>query len=231
MVETDGADRREGPQIVFVWRVIAVPCHHINRRMRQHGHEQLSAPLHEQFGRRVLVFIGRDRGQEIARIGKAIGADRPALRQREGAAVVFADVAARGARRNLDAEFHAARNHHDLAGLGIDPAELGDEAQIALLWHEQHLAIGIVEMLIGHRFGDEEDVRGHAGLGVDVSRRGHGLHALQERHLLLRDRRRIPAQLRDRPVDFATRRAAPQPGVDLGKTPGMFHRRPDPVQP
>ncbi len=59
---------------------------------------------------------------------------------------------------------------------------VGRSTQIALLRHEHHLAIGIVEMLIDHRFGDEEDVRGHAGLGVDVARRGHGLHALQERH-------------------------------------------------
>ena len=46
--------------------------------------------------------------------------------------------------------------------------------------HEHHLAVGIVEMLIDHRFGDEIDMRGHAGLGVGVACRGHGLHALQE---------------------------------------------------
>ena len=99
MIEADGADRREGPQIVFVRRVIAVPGHHVDRRMRQLGLEQRAAPFHEQFGRRVLVFVGRDRGEEIARIGKAIGADRAALRQREGAAVILAEIAARGACR------------------------------------------------------------------------------------------------------------------------------------
>ncbi len=164
MVEADGADRREGAQIVFVGRVIAVPGHHVDRRMRQLGLEQRAAPFHVQFGRRVLVLIGRDRREEIARIGKAIGADRAALRQREGAAVILAEIAARGAAGNLDAEFHAARDHRDLAGLDVDPAELGDEAQIALLRHEHHLAVGIVEMLIDHRFGDEIDMRGHAGL-------------------------------------------------------------------
>ena len=35
MIEADGADRREGAQIVFVGRVIAVPRHHVDRRMRQ----------------------------------------------------------------------------------------------------------------------------------------------------------------------------------------------------
>ncbi len=219
------------PQIVFVRRVIAVPCHHVDRRMRQLGHKQRAAPFHEQFGRRVLVLIGRDRGEEIAGVGKAVGADRAALRQREGAAVIFAEIAARGAACDLDAEFHAARDHHDLAGLGVDPAELGDETQVALLRHEHHLAVGIVEMLIDHRFGDEKDMRRHAGLRAGISRRGHGLHALQEGHLGFRDRRRIPAQLRDRNLLLVARRGAPQPDVDLGEAAGMFDRGPDPIEP
>ena len=99
MVEADGADRGEGAQIVFVGRVIAVPRHHVDRRMRQRGLEQRAAPFHVQFGRRVLVLVGRDRRQEVARIGEAVGADRPALRQREGAAVILAEIAARGADR------------------------------------------------------------------------------------------------------------------------------------
>ena len=97
--------------------------------------------------------------------------------------------------------------------------------------HEHHLAVGIVEMLIDHRLGDEIDMRGHAGLGVGVACGRHGLHALQEGHVLLRDRRRIPAQLRDRQFIFMARRGAPQPGIDLGKTPGMLHRRPDAIEP
>ena len=231
MVEADGADRREGAQIVFVRRVIAVPGHHVDRRMRQRRLEQRAAPFHVELGRRVLVLIGRDRREEVARIGEAIGADRPALRQREGAAVILAEIAARRAGRNLDAEFHAARDHGDLAGLDVDAAEFGDEAQIALLRHEHHLAVGIVEMLVDHRFGDEIDMRGHAGLGIGVARRGHGLHALQEGLVLLRDRRRIPAQLLDRHFVLVARRGAPQPGIDLGKAPRMLHRRTDAIEP
>ena len=231
MIEADRADRREGPQIVFVRRVVAVPCHHVDRGMRQSGREQRAAPFHEQFGRRVLVLIGCDGGEEVARIGEAIGADRTALRQREGAAVILAHVSTRGPAGDLDAEFHAARDHHDFAGLGIDPAELGDETQIPLLRHEQHLAIGIIEMLIDHRLGDEEDVGRHAGLRVDVARRRHGLHALQEGHVFLRDRRRVPAQLRNHYLLLVARRGAPQPRIDLGEAAGMPHRRPDPIQP
>ena len=43
----------------------------------------------------------------------------------------------------------------------------GDKAQVVLLRHEHHLAVGIVEVLIDHRPGDEIDMRGHAGLGVE----------------------------------------------------------------
>src|SRR6202034_1478145 len=101
----------------------AVPGHDIDRRMRQLRYEQRTAPFDIQFGWRVLVLIGRDRREEIARIGKAIGADRAALGQRKGAAVIFAEIAARGAAGNFDAEFYATRNHRDLAGRNIDPAE------------------------------------------------------------------------------------------------------------
>ena len=86
-------------------------------------------------------------------------------------------------------------------------------------------------MLVHHRLGDEKDMRGHASLRVHVARRGHGAHALQERHLLLRNRRRIPAQLRDRQIVLVARRRAPQPGVDLREASGMFHRRADAIEP
>ena len=72
-----------------------------------------------------------------------------------------------------------------------------------LLRHDQQLAVGVVEIVALHRLGDEIDVRGHAGLGVDVARRGHGAHAREEGELLLGDRHRAPAQLPDRAVVLA----------------------------
>ena len=232
MVEADGADRREGAQIVFVGRVIAVPRHHVDRRMRQRGLEQRAAPFHVEFGRRVLVLIGRDRREEVARIGEAIGADRPALRQREGAAVILAEIAARGAVRNLDAEFHAARDHGDLAGLDVDAAEFGDEAQIALLRHEHHLAVGIVEMLIDHRFGDEIDMRGHAGLAC--WRRPPWSWSARPAGRSCPPSGSAPdpsAIARSHDLLLMARRGAPQPGIDLGKAAGMLHRRADAIEP
>ena len=49
---------------------------------------------------------------------------------------------------NFDAEFDAARDHHDFAGLGIDAVEFGNEAQIALLQDEQYLTLCIVKNVV-----------------------------------------------------------------------------------
>src|SRR6202012_5261456 len=113
--------------------------------MRQRRLPERTAPLHVELGRRVLVFIGRDRREEVARIGQAVGADRSALRQREGASVILAAIAARGTGGNLKPEFYATRDHRDLTPLDIEATKFGGESQIALLRHEHHLAIRIVK--------------------------------------------------------------------------------------
>lgn len=86
-------------------------------------------------------------------------------------------------------------------------------------------------MLVHHRLGDEIDMRGHAGLRVDIAGRRHGLHALEEGHVLLRDRRRVPAQLRDRQIVLMARRRTPQPGIGLLESTGVFHRGSDTIEP
>src|ERR1700755_496280 len=77
----------------------------------------------------------RDRRQEIARIGQAIGPDRPAVWQRERIAVILADVGPRGAVDQLDAKNDAARNDADLARRDLNDTELGSETQAAVLCH------------------------------------------------------------------------------------------------
>ena len=112
----------------------------------------------------VDVLVRGDRRQEVARIGQAVGADRAEVGQAEAGAVVLADVAARRAVRQLDAEAHAARDDDDLLRLGVDHAELGDEALPALLRHDQHLAVGVVEDAVAHRAVGGVEVRRGAGL-------------------------------------------------------------------
>jgi hypothetical protein len=47
VIEQHSADRREPTQIVFVRDVIAVPGHHVERRMPDLGPVELTAPLHD----------------------------------------------------------------------------------------------------------------------------------------------------------------------------------------
>ena len=86
-----------------------------------------AAPLHVHLRGRILVLVGRHRREEVAWIGQAVGPDRPALGQGEGAAIVLAQIAARRSVRKLDPDLHAARNDGDLARLDVDDAELGPE--------------------------------------------------------------------------------------------------------
>src|SRR3712207_2576147 len=109
--------------------VVAVPGDHVERRVLELGGPKLPAPLHEHPRGRVLVLVGRDGREEVALVGHAVGADRPALGQGEGAAVALAQVAPGRAALELDPDLHAARDDHDLAGLGVDDPELGPEPE------------------------------------------------------------------------------------------------------
>ena len=96
MIEQDRADRRKCPEIIFVGRVIAVPGDHVERRMADLGFMERAAPFDEQRVQGVsFSSYAGDRRLEVARIGEAVGADRPAIRHGELGAIVFADIAAR----------------------------------------------------------------------------------------------------------------------------------------
>src|SRR5215471_19259299 len=115
MIEADGVDHIEAGEIVFVWRVIPVPRYDVQRRMID-----LRGPQPpEEFGNDPEIALGifecRDRREEIARIRQAIGADGAEVRQSKRQAMVLADIAAREALGQIDAELDAARDHRDLA--------------------------------------------------------------------------------------------------------------------
>ena len=196
------------------------------------GAEQLAAPFHVKRTGLLDVFVGRDRSKKIAGIGETIGADRTAFRQPEAAAVILADIAPRRPIDQLDTKDHAARNDADFAGLDLEHAELGAKPHLVLLRDDQHLAVGVEEMLPLHRLGNEQHVSRHAGLRLGVARGGHREQPGDESQRSLRDRRRRPAQLPDRQIGFvARRRGADETGIDLLETAGVPHRRPDAVEP
>jgi hypothetical protein len=128
--------------------------------------------------------------------------------------VILADIAARRPVRQLDAEPQAARDHHNLPGRRFDHAQLGDKAGAALLRHDQHFAVGIVEAAIGHRAVGGVDVDCHADLGRHVAVAAERDDAGDEVGGLFRNRYRAPTQLRRRGVDIVKRRAADHAVVD-----------------
>ena len=101
-----------------------------------------------------------------------------------------------------------------------------------VLRHDQQLGVGVVEILVLHRLGDEIDVRGHAGLGVDVAGSRHGAQAGEEGEVLLGDRHGAPAQLADRPVVLGRGRCRlPERQRGLAELGAVLHRRADAVEP
>src|SRR3546814_10162038 len=74
---------------------------------------QVALELGDQLEVALGLLVRRIRGEEVSRIGKAVGADRPQVRQPQQAAEVLAHVAARGTVRQRDAEAHAARDQRD----------------------------------------------------------------------------------------------------------------------
>ena len=115
-------------------------------------------------------------------------------------------------------------------GARLDHAKLGDEAGAALLRHDQHFAVGIVEAAIGHRAVGGVDVDRHADLRRHVAVAADRHDAFDEIGRLFRNRDRAPAQLRRRGVDVVERCAADQPVVDARIGP-VHDRRLDTIGP
>jgi hypothetical protein len=172
-------------------------------------------------GRRA-VFVRRHRDHEVARVGQAIGADHAEVGQPQAGAEVLAHVAARRAVEQLDAEAHAARDHHDLLRLGLDHAQFGGKAQPALLQHDQQLAVGAVKVAIDHRAVARIQVDRAAALGVRIAGAGEGHETFNEIRWRRRDGQRIPAQLVGRRL--GGEEVARQPAV-VDALERQMHRR------
>src|SRR4029079_6435594 len=164
-------------------------------------------------------------------MAKTVCPDRAALGQRERTAVVLAHIAARGSLYQLDPKLDPARDDGNLARFDLDDAELGCEAQLSLLRHEQHLAIGIVEILLDHGARDEIDMRAHSRLASGIARNRHGVHALDEREFLGWDWDGVPAHRRNRYVDFCRRSRAPEADAGLLEGVEVIDRRPNAGKP
>ncbi len=119
---------------------------------------------------------------------------------------------------------------HDLAGRGVEEAELGDQAQLALLRHDQQLAVGVVEHPVDHRAVGQVQVRGHAGLGGHVAVAADRHQAVDEVGRLGGDLHRVPTQAVGRGRG-GVERAALQPFLGVGRIGPVAGAGPQAVEP
>src|SRR3954469_9935628 len=111
----------------------------------------MALELDQQLTGRVALFERSAGSQEIARVRETVGADRAEFGQAEQRAVILADIACGPPVGQCDPEFDAARDKCDLAGRGVDYAELGTQPQAPVLRYDQQLAVDIAEHPVGHR--------------------------------------------------------------------------------
>ena len=195
MIERNRVDAVEERQIVLVGRVVAVPCHDIERRVIDDGRPQPAQKFRGDVELAFAIFKRRYGRLEVARIGQAICADRAQFRQPERQAIVLADVSARLLLRKNHAEFDPARNHADLARRDLQNAELGMKAKRAQLRNDQHLAVGGVEEAVLHRRVCGIEMNRHARLHRRIAVAAQRDDAVDEISLLFGNGQRIPAQL------------------------------------
>ncbi|MNN27620.1 hypothetical protein D3C81_1411610 [compost metagenome] len=77
VVVADRTNRIEVAQVVTVRRVVAVPAHHIQRRVVDVRTPQPAVELGDQLELAFQVFVSGHRRFKIARVGQAVAADRP----------------------------------------------------------------------------------------------------------------------------------------------------------
>src|SRR5690349_10473604 len=95
----------------------------------------------------------------------------------------------------FDLKFKSTWNADDLACSGLQISKLRKESDPALFGHDQHLAVGIVEIAVSHAFVEGIDVNADAGLGERIAIARDRGDAVDEICWFGRNRQRIPAEL------------------------------------
>ena len=230
MIDADGVDDREAREIVLVGDVVAPPGHDVERRVIDTARVQPSAVLCREFEVALTVLEGRDRRHEVARVREPVRTHEPALRQRERLAVVLADVAARGAVEQHDAEHHTARHDGDLARSRLQHAAFRVEPEPALLRHDEQFAVRIEEEAVGHRLVGEVKVYPDAHVQPCVAVGAERHETVDPVRGRLRNREGVPAKLRRRNFGVLNRPGA-QEILGFGLEAAVPHRGTDSVEP
>ena len=229
VVVADRTHHVEAAQVIFVRRVIAVPCHHIQRAVVDIRAPQMPLEFGDQAEVAFHIFIRRIRGQEITRIGQPVAANRAQIRQLEQCAEVLAHIACGLPIRQAHTEAHAAWQHRNFLRLHVQYAQLGFDMQAPGLRHQHQLAIGIAKPAAVHVGIRRIQVDAHAHCRFRAAIAGHGVEAIQKIHAGRRRWQRVPTQL------FRGRRAAAEIVVECALFQqfklAMQRRRTNAIQP
>ena len=191
-----------------------------------------ATPFDDKLMRRVIILEPGNRRFEVTRVGKAVRANRAAVRQGEFGPVILANIAARHLRIGADLGHHAPRQHGNMPGWHKHSAHFGKNVQRAAFRDNQHFGIGIQQYAIGHVFIKSVKAGSHAKMLTRIAGAGHGPDTVDEIAGCVRCRQRVPSILSQRQVvRVAIRRRLPQRHVNLCKAPGMPDRRTNPIQP
>src|SRR5207247_8275536 len=98
----------------------AMPRDDVERRVVDLGAPDPAGEFRDELEVALDVLERGDGREEVARRGEAVRADEAEVGEAEERAVVLADVAARGAVGELDAELDPALDDGDLARLDLD---------------------------------------------------------------------------------------------------------------
>lgn len=186
VVVRDGADGVEAAQIVLVGVVVALPGDDVEWRVglaslkervvHLDGDGEGAAALGGR-GAKVLAEVSDGR-LEVARVGQAVGADGAQLREDEVALVELQRVASGRAGDELHLVLDAAGDDGNLHGPHQQPAELGADVEVALLGHNQEVAVGRVEGRVGvHALAGGVDEHAQPLLERGIAGAGHEPHA------------------------------------------------------
>mmetsp|Transcript_38880 Transcript_38880/g.102753 ORF Transcript_38880/g.102753 Transcript_38880/m.102753 type:complete len:302 (+) Transcript_38880:636-1541(+) len=240
MVVRDRVQRHEQTHVVLVRHEVAVPRHHVKRRVSQGRLVQTAHELGYQLEVAVLLLKARIRRQEVARVRQAArDADGPQVRHDEEVPEVLEEVAPRGlvAAAQVDLEGRAPLDEHELERSHRHVAELRADLELALLRQDQHVRVGVAHEAPtgGHRAAAGIRVGGDAVLrsrGATGGRQGHG--AVGEVHAGCGIRHGLKAELhrraRVREGRVHPRRVRPGHVIGAGGR-RVQHRGSDPIQP
>lgn len=202
VVDRDGADIDEFRQVVLVRNVVPVPGDDVEGAVVLCALEELAAELVHDLPWLLLDLVLRHGGQEVPRVGEAVGAQGAQLRELELSAPDLEDVPARRTVGEFHAETKATLDDDDLTGLDIQGTELGLNVQSSPLGDDEELAVGVDERFLGHADIRRVDMSSQSLTEGRIARSRHGLEASDELHFPRGgDIKRVPGELGRGDVD------------------------------